>query len=94
MFQFKREVTKTQIEECFNTMKGMIGKVPGLKAMEYGEHQSDEGLNDGFTHAFIMTFDSISARDAYLPHLEHEVVKDLVVPRLERVVVVDFEVNK
>ena len=53
---------------------------------------SDEGLNDGFTHGFVMTFDSPKSRDEYLPHPEHERVKLVVVPNLERVMVFDFTV--
>jgi hypothetical protein len=60
--------------------------------MEYGPYNSTEGLNDGYTHGFIMTFESLEAREAYLPHPIHEDVKDLVIPRLERVVVFDFNV--
>ena len=92
MFQFKKGVTDVQIEECFSTMKGMKGKIPGFLEMEYGPYDSTEGLNDGYTHGFIMTFESPEAREAYLPHPIHEDVKDLVIPRLERVVVFDFNV--
>jgi heme-degrading monooxygenase HmoA len=92
MFQFKEGITDIQIEECFSTMKGMIGEIPGFLEMEYGPYNSTEGLNDGYTHGFIMTFESLEAREAYLPHPIHEDVKDLVIPRLERVVVFDFNV--
>jgi heme-degrading monooxygenase HmoA len=92
MFQFKEGVSNTDIENCFMTMKGMIGKIPGFLEMEYGSYDSTEGLNDGYTHGFIMTFDSPESREAYLPHPVHEKVKDLVVPKLERVVVFDFSV--
>jgi len=91
MFQFKSGVTGPEIDECFAEMHGMVGKIPGLLKMEYGPYESAEGLNDGFTHGFIMSFDSAARRDAYLPHPEHERVRDIVVPRLERVVVFDFE---
>ncbi len=90
VFQFKSDVSAEQIEECFAEMKGMIGRIPGLLEMTHGPYDSPEGLNDGFTHGFIMTFESPAARDAYLPHPVHERVKDLVVPRLERVIVFDF----
>ncbi|MEX1115146.1 MAG: Dabb family protein [Akkermansiaceae bacterium] len=92
MFQFKSGVTESQIDDCFSEMMGMVGKIPGLLDMEHGLYESAEGLNDGFTHGFIMTFDTAESRDAYLPHPEHERVKEIVVPRLERVVVFDFEV--
>ena len=90
VFQFKPGISPEQIETCFSEMQGMVGKIPGLLAMEHGPYESSEGLNDGFTHGFIMTFESASHRDAYLPHPEHERVKEIVVPCLERVVVFDF----
>lgn len=93
MFQFNEGVTDEQIDECFQVMMAMVGKIPGLLDMEHGPYESDEGLNEDFTHGFIMTFDTPESRDRYLPHPVHEQVKDLVVPRLKRVVVFDFETN-
>ena len=92
VFKFKPEVTEAQIDECFASMKGMVGRIPGLQEVEHGPYDSPEGLNEDFTHGFIMTFDSPESRDAYLPHPVHEEVKDIVVPRLERVIVFDFDV--
>lgn len=90
IFQFKAEINQDQIDECFSELMGMVGKIPGLLSIEHGPYQSDEGLNDGFTHGFIMTFDTAESRDKYLPHPEHERVRQIVVPCLERVVVFDF----
>ncbi|MBC6999832.1 Dabb family protein [Cytophaga sp. FL35] len=92
MFQFKEEITQAQVDNCFAVMKDMVGKIPGLLKMEHGQYDSTEGMNDGFTHGFIMTFDSPESREAYLPHPIHEEVKAFVVPKLERVVVFDFNV--
>jgi Stress responsive A/B Barrel Domain len=90
LFQFKAEVTQEKIDECFVALKGMMGRIPGIVGFEHGPYDSSEGLNEGFTHGFIMTFDSPESRDAYLPHPIHESVKDIVVPCLEKVVVFDF----
>jgi len=90
LFHFKPEITQDKIDECFDALKGMLGRIPGILEFEHGPYDSDEGLNDGFTHGFIMTFDSPESRDAYLPNPIHEEVKDIVVPCLERVVVFDF----
>jgi hypothetical protein len=92
VFEFQPEVTAQQVNDCFSALKGMVGKIPGLEEVLCGPYESDEGLNDGFTHGFVMTFESPEARDAYLPHPEHELVKDLVLPRLARIIVFDFQV--
>lgn len=90
MFQFKDDTSEQQITDSFNTMMTMVGKIPGLLKMEHGPYDSSEGVNDGYTHGFIMTFDSPESREAYLPHPIHEEVKEAVLPLLERVVVFDF----
>jgi hypothetical protein len=91
-FAFKPGVSAAQIDHCFAEMRSMVGRIPGLLEITHGPYQSPEGLNDGFTHGFIMAFENAAARDAYLPHPEHERVKAIVVPCLERVVVFDFAV--
>ena len=93
VFEFHPDVDEEAIEECFTAMQTMVGQIPGLTSFEYGPYDSSEGLQDDFTHGFIMTFDSISSRDAYLPHPIHERVKEIVIPRLKRVMVFDFEVS-
>ena len=93
VFQFKKEITPEQIDVCFAELYSMVGKIPGLLDMIHGPYESDEGMNDGFTHGFIMTFESPESRDAYLPHPVHEQAKDVVVPCLERVIVFDFNVE-
>ena len=85
MFEFKEGISEEEIENCFAPMQVMVGKIPGLLDMEHGPYDSTEGLNDGCTHGFIMTFDSQESREAYLPHPIHNKV-----PKLEGVVVFDF----
>jgi hypothetical protein len=91
-FKFKAAISEQQREECFCMMKDMVEKIPGLLKMEHGPYNGNEGLNEEFTHGFIMTFDTPESRDAYLPHPIHEKVKEVVVQRLERVVVFDINV--
>lgn len=91
VFQFKPEITQAQIDESFTALVDLKNKIPGLQSVEHGPYKSDEGLNDGFTHGFVMTFDSAEHRDNYLPHPDHLKVVNLVQPRLERIVVFDFD---
>ena len=91
VFEFRPEISAEQINSCFTALCSMVGRIPGLLEIIHGPYNSAEGLNDGFSHGFIMTFESPQARDAYLPHPEHERVKQIVVPCLKRVVVFDFD---
>jgi hypothetical protein len=92
VFKFHPGTTPSTIDNCFKALKGMVGKIPGLLSVESGPYESDEGLNEGFTHGFVMKFDSPKNRDDYLPHPEHERVKAIVVPNLAHVIVFDFVV--
>ncbi len=92
VFKFKETIREEQIWECFRTMKNMVGRVDGLLDMVYGAYNGNEGLNEEFTHGFVMTFDSPASRDVYLPHPVHEEVKKFVVPKLDRVIVFDIDV--
>jgi hypothetical protein len=90
--EFKAGTSQDTIDRCFSDLRSMVGRIDGLQEMIGGPYDSDEGLNDGYTHGFIMTFDSPDSRDAYLPHPIHEDVKKRVVPNLARFVVFDFNV--
>ena len=91
MFEFKDGITGDQIAHCFDEMRAMVGKIPGLLEVLCGSYdENEEHLNENFTHGFVMSFDSQASRDAYLPHPEHERVKEIVIPCLENVIVFDI----
>lgn len=64
--------------------------IPGITAFEAGENVSPEGLHHGFTHAFVMTFADLAARDAYLPHARHLAFVERLKPCLADVLVLDY----
>ena len=69
------------------------GKIPGIVAVEHGVNNSPEKKNLGFTHVFLITFEDATARDAYLPHPEHQKFGALLgsLSVMEDVFVVDYE---
>jgi hypothetical protein len=89
-FEFKSDTSPDQIDQAFGVLAAMVGQVPGLLEVLHGPNSSEEGLDDGYTHCFLMTFDSPASRDGYLPHPVHEAAKAVVLPLLERVVVADL----
>ncbi|MCI0639966.1 MAG: Dabb family protein [Gemmataceae bacterium] len=64
---------------------------PGMLHFAGGPYASPEGLNQGYTHGFLMTFADALARDQYLVHPEHEKVKDAFLPYVAAVVAFDIE---
>ena len=66
-------------------------RIPGILDLTWGPNLSTEGLDQGFTHSFVMVFKSAAARDAYLPHPEHQAVVQKLMPKLASVIVCDHE---
>jgi hypothetical protein len=54
-----------------------------LIGFQCGAYHSPEGLSQGFTHGFTMTFADAAARDAYLPHPLHQAVVAKLLPMLD-----------
>ena len=67
--------------------------IPGITSFEAGENVSPEGLSHGFTHAFVMGFADMAARDAYLPHANHLAFVERLKPCLADVLVVDYVID-
>lgn len=92
LVQFKPEVSDETIDELFSQLAELKQLIPGITYFAGGPYSSPEGLNQGYTHGFLVTFESAEARDAYLPHPEHERVKAAILPHVGAVVAFDFEV--
>lgn len=77
----------TLLEQAFYQMQSDI---PVIKGVEFGENNNPEGLDKGFTHAVLVTFDDLAGRDAYLIHAKHDAFKTLFVPMIQDIIVFDY----
>jgi hypothetical protein len=71
IFKYKPEATPDQIKQVTDAFRDLQKKIPGITAFEDGVNNSPEKKNLGFTHVYMLTFEDVAARDAYLPHPEH-----------------------
>ena len=71
------------VAAIFAAIEGLKQKIPGILAVTCGTDCSPEGLQKGFTHGFTVDFVNAAARDAYLPHPEHQRVVEMLLPLLE-----------
>jgi hypothetical protein len=93
MFGFKSTATPEDIKKVEDAFAALPGKIKLIKDLEWGTNSSPEGLNQGLTHCFFLTFSSDKDRDDYLVHPEHKAFGSLVGPYLEKVTVVDYWVK-
>lgn len=94
VFKYKATATPEQINQVNEAFGALKEKIPGIISFEHGVNNSPEKLNKGFTHVYLLTFENVAARDAYLPHPEHKAFGGLLgkLGILEEPFVVDFEV--
>ena len=91
LLTFKAGTAAALAADLFAALARLRDRLPGIEKYCGGPYASPEGLNQGYTHGFLMTFASAAARDAYLTHPEHERVKTDFLPAVEKVVAFDFE---
>jgi hypothetical protein len=92
LFKFKPTASTQSVAAIENAFRALCAGLPFVKGFEWGRNSSPEGLDQGFTHCFIVSFDGPEGRDAYLPHPNHRAfVRDYLDPALEKACVVDFQ---
>lgn len=92
LVKFKDSATSSDIELIKSLFMAMPEKVEGVVSVEWGVNDSPEGKNQGYTHSVLMTFANEAGRKNYLPHPEHEALKQVFGPLLDDIVVFDYQV--
>ena len=90
VFKFKDTTTDVQIKQIVADFGTLQNDIPEIIAYEHGTNVSPEGLNQGFTHVFLVTFENKTGLDAYLPHPAHKAFVEKLLPLLEEPFVVDY----
>lgn len=95
VFKYKEGATENQIMQVTEKFRSLKNEVPGIVSFEDGVNNSPEGLNKGFTHIYVVTFENAEARDTYLPHPKHKKFVELMekLDVLEDVFVVDYSIQ-
>lgn len=92
VFKFKAGTTEAQTRQVTAALGALKDRIPGIVAFEHGVNHSPESHSKGFTHVYLITFTDAKARDAYLPHADHQAFGRLLgsLNVLEDVFVVDY----
>jgi hypothetical protein len=94
MFKFKDSSTPADIKSVEDAFRALPTKIKQIKGYEWGTNNSPEGLDQGFTHVFFLTFKSEEDRAIYLPHPDHKAFGALLGPHLDKVMVLDYWAKK
>jgi len=89
-FKFKEDAPAEQITAVEDAFAALPSKIPAIKDFEWGTNNSPEKHDAGFTHCFMVTFDSEAGREEYLPHADHLAFVEVLKPVLDKARVLDF----
>jgi len=94
IFKFKDSASEADVKKVVDAFRELPSKVPAVAEFEFGTNNSPEGLNDGFTHCFLITFKTEKDREAYLPHPAHAAFVEVLKPHLDKAFVIDYWAGK
>ena len=89
-FKFKDDAAEADVKKVEEAFAALPEKIESIKGFEWGINNSPERHSHGFTHCFMVTFDSEEGREAYLPHPDHQAFVKVLLPVLDKVRVLDF----
>jgi hypothetical protein len=94
LFKFKDSSPQAEVDKVVEAFMALSEKIDVIQSVEWGTNNSPEGLAQGFTHCFLVTFASEADRDIYLPHPDHKAFVEVLGPHLDKVLVVDYWATK
>ena len=71
-FSFRDTTSEEDVTAVVDAFRGLPDKIDAIIDFSWGTNNSPEGLDDGYTHCFFLTFKDKAGRQAYLPHPAHK----------------------
>lgn len=90
MFQFEDGLADQDVTEIVDAFCNLENKIDSIADFEYGTNISKEGLSNGFTHCFVLTFESEPALQEYLKHQAHLDFVKMLQGKIAKVQVFDY----
>ena len=90
LFKFKETSAAGDVKNVEDAFRALKNKINLIKDFEWGTNNSTENLNQGFTHCFFASFASEKDRDDYLVHPDHKAFVEILLPHLDKALVVDY----
>jgi hypothetical protein len=84
-------VTEADLAGFGRLLAALPEQIDGIESVRFGSSNSPEGLEQGYSYGFLITFTDEHARDRYLPHPGHAPISALAQQLSERVLVFDVK---
>lgn len=93
LLKFNNEASAEDISNIEKEFAALPSKIPEIIDFEWGIDNSAEGLDKGYSHSFLVTFNSEEGRAIYLPHHDHLAFVEILQPFIDDVLVIDYWAN-
>ncbi|XP_068325625.1 stress-response A/B barrel domain-containing protein HS1-like [Pyrus communis] len=84
MAKFKEGTSESQIELLIESFANLVNLVEPMKSFHWGKELSIEKAEEGYTHVFETTFESMEGMAEYAVHPAHHDFAKLFLPNLEK----------
>lgn len=83
LYTYEKDIPESVIKGIYDELDRISARLPGRLAYTWGNYESDEGRNKGYTHALITDFVDEAAQKAFLlDPVRVEFSKREVIPRM------------
>mgnify|MGYP002786125538 CR=1 FL=1 len=94
LVKFQPAATAADIAAVEAGMAELPARIPEIDAFEWGVEATGRGLNKGFTHGAVFTFDTAEDLQTYLDHPAHKAFVDAHRPVIAELFVFDYIVRR
>jgi hypothetical protein len=83
LYTYQPSVSYQTIVDIYTELDKISSRLPGRLSYTWGEYQSPEGRNKGYTHALVTDFANVAAQNAFLNDpIRLEFSQREVIPRM------------
>lgn len=84
LLRFRPDVSEEVRARLMHDLSALRGRMPGIRRFTpYRNASTEERVMHGFLDGFVIDFDDVAARDAYVPHPLHRAVGERLVAACE-----------
>ncbi|MBI2432256.1 MAG: Dabb family protein [Candidatus Hydrogenedentes bacterium] len=90
LFAFKPDTPETTQREVEASSAKLPSQIRQIAAYEWGTDLNQAARSEGLTHCIVFTFNNTADKDLYLNHPAHQAFKQLAMPHIARLLVLDY----
>lgn len=90
LMSFKKGLSEDQVNSLLKDLAEAVGSIPEVESFSCGKDCSQEGLARELTHALVLHFNSVEARQNYFNHSNYKAIEGKLAAALESALTFDY----